>query len=263
MNLLMTQSFEVAFRAVPVVTIGGLPISVLSRAEAAALMIRATHERRRGGRPLFLTSANGEVIAEASTNPAIAALFTAADQILADGQPMVIASRWLCELPLPERVATTDLFHDVARLAERGGESFYFFGATEDENLRAVAAVLAAYPRLNVIGRGHGYLNAAELETRLVEINALAPDILWLGLGVPREQLLVRDHGHKLTRVGVIKTCGGLFNFLSGTNMRAPPILQQMGLEWLWRLCLEPRRLARRYLATNPRALFLLLTRSS
>jgi N-acetylglucosaminyldiphosphoundecaprenol N-acetyl-beta-D-mannosaminyltransferase len=255
-------SLDEAFAAVPVVTVGGLPVSAIGRAGAAELMIRAAGERPRGQRPLFLTSANGEVIALASLDAEIAALFRGADQIVADGQPMVIASHLLCRTPLPERVATTDLFHDVARLAEAAGHSFYLLGATESENAKAVAVVRASYPRLRIAGHCHGYLRGAELQAKLDEINWLAPDILWLALGVPHEQRFVRDYADRLHNVAVIKTSGGLFNFLSGTNTRAPRWMQAVGTEWLWRTMLEPHRLLPRYVGTNPRALFLILTRS-
>ena len=214
-------------------------------------------------RPLFFTSANGEVIARAARDPALAALFEDADQILADGQPLVLASRWLCRHALPERVATTDLFHDVARHAEETGTTFYLFGATEEENARAAAAVRAAYPKLAIVGRTHGYLAGAELLAKLDEIDALAPDVLWLGLGVPREQEFVRAFGDRLRHVGVIKTSGGLFNHLSGKNPRAPAWMQKAGFEWLWRALVEPRRLFWRYLTTNPQAIYSILRHSS
>jgi exopolysaccharide biosynthesis WecB/TagA/CpsF family protein len=239
------------------VTMGGFRVAALDRQAAAGAMIEAASARR--GRPLYFTSINGEVIARANMDPAIAALFTAADQILADGQPLVLASRWLCRTPLPERVATTDLFHDVARLAEKSGATFYLFGADEVENRKAVTAVRTAYPRLKIVGYSHGYLNGAALEAKLVEINRLAPDILWLGLGVPLEQKFVRDFADRLPDVGLIKTSGGLFNFLSGKNRRAPHWMQRAGFEWLWRALLEPRRLFWRYLTTNPRALYAIL----
>jgi exopolysaccharide biosynthesis WecB/TagA/CpsF family protein len=250
------------FAGVPTVTIGGLPIAVIDRAEAATLMLAAARKRPRGMSPLYFTSANGEVIARVNSDPVLASLFLAADQIVADGQPMVLASRFLCREALPERVATTDLFHDVARLAEKTGQSFYFYGAKPAENARAVAAVRAAYPRLDIAGHSHGYLKGIELHAKLAEIDALAPDILWLGMGVPNEQLFVRDNAARLSNVGVIKTSGGLFNFLSGTNRRAPAWMQRFGLEWAFRLSLEPKRLAWRYLSTNPKAMFLMLTRS-
>ncbi|MBN9306537.1 MAG: glycosyltransferase [Devosia sp. 67-54] len=248
-------------RDAPTIVLGGLPITVIDRRAEAELMVRLAARRRPQG-PLFFTSANGEVIARTAFDPAQAALFALADQIVADGQPLVIASRLLCREPLPERVATTDLFHDVARLAETTGTSFYLFGATEAENARAVAAARAAYPRLDIAGATHGYLDGAALEAKLAEIDALAPDILWLGLGVPREQIFFREHGHRLRHVGMIKTAGGLFDHMAGKVRRAPLLWQRLGFEWLWRLLMEPRRLFVRYLTTNPKALYAMLRNS-
>jgi exopolysaccharide biosynthesis WecB/TagA/CpsF family protein len=81
-------------------------------------------------------------------------------------------------------------------------------------------------------------------------------------MGVPREQRFIVRHRHRLTSIGVIKTSGGLFDFLSGSRQRAPVWMQDAGLEWFWRACLEPKRLGWRYLKTNPLALYLLLTKS-
>lgn len=246
----------------PVVTLGGLPITVVSRAEEAELMVRLAARRRDTG-PLFFTSANGEVIARTSMDPDLAALFREADQIVADGQPLVTLSRFVCRMRLPERVATTDLFHDVATRAQQHGTTFYFFGASPEHNAAAVAAARRAYPRLAIVGASHGYLSGDALTAKLAEINALRPDILWLGLGVPREQHFFRDHRHELTNVGLVKTSGGLFDHMSGKVARAPKLLQRLGFEWLWRTLMEPRRLFWRYLCTNPRALYVILTRSN
>jgi N-acetylglucosaminyldiphosphoundecaprenol N-acetyl-beta-D-mannosaminyltransferase len=239
-------------------TIGGLEIAVLDRTEAAQSLLQAAYDHQRGSRPLHFTSANGEVIARIGWDAKLASLFEEADQIVADGQPLVIASRFLCKTPLPERVATTDLFHDVAEMAERTGQSFYFLGATPVEVARAVRKVRRAYPRLNIIGHSHGYLRGEALYAKLEQINTLAPDVIWLALGVPNEQRFVRAYGDRLPNVGVIKTAGGLFNFLSGKNKRAPYWMQRFGLEWAYRLWLEPGRLAWRYLTTNPKAMFLI-----
>lgn len=253
-----------AFHALgaPVVTLGGLPVAVVSRAQAADRMIHWAKTRTRGRRPLFLTSANGEVVARCARDGRLRDLFEASDEIVADGQPLVMASRHRCAMSLPERVATTDLFHDVAVRAEASGVSFYFLGATAEENERAVSAVRARYPALRIAGATHGYHRGDALTDKLDEINRLAPDILWLAMGVPHEQMFVRDHADRLNQVGMIKTSGGLFNFLSGTNSRAPSWMQRAGLEWAYRIALEPRRLFWRYAVTNPLALYLLATRS-
>lgn len=242
----------------PSIQLGGLPITVLDRQSAAFLMISATRKRRPDNRPYYFTSANGEVIARVHADARIASLFEGADQIFADGQALVFASRWLCRIKLPERVATTDLFHDVARLAEFLGVTFYLLGSTEAESDKAVAAIQARYPNLRIIGHCHGYLAGDALEEKLAEIDALAPDILWLGLGVPREQIFVRDFAARLSHVGVLKTSGGLFDHLAGKTQRAPLWAQKAGFEWLWRVLMEPRRLFWRYLTTNPRALYVI-----
>ncbi|GHA12165.1 UDP-N-acetyl-D-mannosamine transferase [Devosia pacifica] len=244
-----------------VITLGGMLIRVIDRAAEARLMINLASKRTRGT-PAFFTSANGEVIARVNADKELARLFAEADQVVADGQPLVIASRYLCHTPLPERTATTDLFHDVAKLAEETGTTFYMFGAEPEQNARAVAAARTQYPRLRIVGASHGYLSEEALEDKLAEINALAPDILWLGLGVPREQYFFRDHGAKLPNVGLIKTAGGLFDHMAGKVRRAPAWAQRAGFEWLWRLLMEPKRLFWRYLKTNPVAIWLLLTRS-
>ena len=245
---------------IPQALIGGMSIAALDREAAATLMIAAA--RHRGKRPLYFTSANGEVLARAHSNAAIATLFRSADQILADGQPLVFASRWLCREKLPERVATTDLFHDVARRAERERVTCYLFGASEAANGKAVAAVRKRYPALRIVGHSPGYLTGAALERKLEEINALGPDILWLGLGVPREQVFVRDFATRLDRVGLIKTSGGLFDHLAEKAPRAPVWIQRAGFEWLWRTAMEPRRLLWRYLTTHPHALYVILRHS-
>ena len=166
-------------------------------------------------------------------------------------------------VPLPERVATTDLFHVVARKAEAAGLTFYMFGADEAENAAAVANVQKMYPDLQIVGRSHGYLRGDALRAKVDEINRLTPDYLWVALGVPYEQAFVEDFTPHLSNVGVIKTSGGLFNFLSGSRARAPQWMQTVGLEWAWRIWLEPRRLFWRYLTTKPRALYLLFNKNS
>lgn len=242
----------------PSVLIGGLPITVVNRRNAASFMIDVAR-RRRDSRPYYFTSANGEVVARVHADANIAKLFKEADQILADGQPLVMASRLLCRVQLPERVATTDLFHDVAELAEKKGVSFYLLGASETANHQAVAAVQTRYPGLRIVGHCHGYLAGEALEQKLDEINALAPDILWIGLGVPREQIFVHDFAARLANVGVIKTSGGLFDHLADKTKRAPMWIQRAGFEWFWRMLMEPRRLFWRYLTTNPYAIYAIL----
>jgi N-acetylglucosaminyldiphosphoundecaprenol N-acetyl-beta-D-mannosaminyltransferase len=251
-----------ATAGVPRITLGGLRLAVLDLEQTANFMVDMVFPQRRLSRPLYLTSANGEVLARCSTEPMTDRLFRSADLINADGQPLVTVSRFKSSTPLPERVATTDLFHVVARKAQAAGLTFYMLGADQDENEAAVANVRKLYPDLKIIGNFHGYLRGDALRAKVDEINALAPDYLWVALGVPYEQAFVEEYTSRLSNVGVIKTSGGLFNFLSGSKPRAPKWMQMAGLEWAWRIWLEPRRLFWRYLTTNPRALYLLFNKS-
>ena len=251
-----------ATASIPRISLGGLRLAVLDIEQTADFMIDMVFPERQVARPLYLTSANGEVLARCSAEPMTERLFRAADLINADGQPLVTVSRLKSKTPLPERVATTDLFDVLARKAEAAQLTYYMFGADETENAAAVANVQKMYPRLRIVGRSHGYLRGDALRDKVDEINALAPDYLWLALGVPYEQAFVEEFTPRLGNVGVIKTSGGLFNYLSGSRARAPLWMQAIGLEWAWRLWLEPRRLFWRYLTTNPRALFLLFNNS-
>jgi N-acetylglucosaminyldiphosphoundecaprenol N-acetyl-beta-D-mannosaminyltransferase len=247
------------------VRLGDLPVVVVDQATSAKLMVDEALRRRGYWRyPAFLTSTNGEVTHACAFDRDLRKLFLQADAIHADGMPHVFASRLKCKVALPERVATTDLFYAVNQEAERRGATVFMLGASESINEAATRAVRERFPALKLVGRRNGYFaNLDEEQAVCDEIAALGPDILWVSMGVPREQSFVVRNRKRLTSVGVIKTSGGLFDFVSGAKPRAPEWMQKVGLEWLFRAGLEPRRLGWRYLKTNPSALYLLLTRSN
>jgi N-acetylglucosaminyldiphosphoundecaprenol N-acetyl-beta-D-mannosaminyltransferase len=242
--------------------VGGAQVARLDLEQTARLIINLARGADTRPRPYYLTSVNGEVLARRRLDAVFARLIDDADLISADGEPLVVASRILAKNGLPERVATTDLYPVVAAMAEGAGLSFYLLGATEEVNSAAYGATRRMFPRLNIRGRSQGFLKGEALDAKLAEINALAPDILWLALGVPLEQEFVARYAVRLPNVKIIKTSGGLFDFIAGAKSRAPRWLQKAGFEWAFRLFLEPRRLAIRYLTTNPIALMMLLTQT-
>jgi len=243
--------------------IGKILVESLSLEQTARAFVAysLSGERRAAKRPLYSTSVNGQVISLCESDPEIAALFRQADSINADGQPMVTLSRFLARTPLPERVATTDLFPAVAALAAKAGLTFYMLGAAERVNAKAVEQVRKAYPGLKIVGRRNGYFGRDEEAEICDEIAALQPDILWISLGAPLEQAFVQRNLGRLAGVGIIKTAGGLLDFLSGEKARAPTWMQRFGFEWLFRTVLEPKRLLKRYVTTNPHALYVMLTK--
>jgi N-acetylglucosaminyldiphosphoundecaprenol N-acetyl-beta-D-mannosaminyltransferase len=247
----------------PIEMIGGLPIAIIDRKDSARFMADIAVLRRQSDKPaLVFTSANGQVLSLCADDPETRKLYVESDLVHADGMPIVLASRLLCGNPLPERVATTDLFHDVAKIAQERGTTFYLLGGTNPVIEHAVRRARMLYPRLEIVGYRDGYFSR-EQEAEVVEaIDAARPDILWVGLGAPAEQRFAMHNRERLRNVGVIKTSGGLFDFLSGKNRRAPKWMQDLGLEWAYRTWLEPKRLAGRYIVTNPHALFLLATQT-
>src|SRR3954469_5696644 len=216
------------------VRIGDLPVVVANRSETARVMVDQSLKRRGLWRyPAYLTSTNGEVTYRCAVDENERSLFLQADAIHADGMPHVFISRLRCGIALPERVATSDLFDEVAREAQARGATMFMLGATELSNATAAQRVKNRFPDLKLVGHRSGFFRNDDEEIRVCgQIAELAPDILWVSMGVPREQRFIVRHRHRLTSVGVIKTSGGLFDFLAGFKPRAPAWMQHAGLEW-------------------------------
>jgi len=179
------------------------------------------------------------------------------DLVTADGQSVVWASRLLGD-PLPERVAGIDLMARLVEAAEEHGYRVFFLGATPGVLARAVAELRARHPRLHVAGARDGYFRPDEESAVREEIRAAAPDILFVAMGSPRKEHWVAAAPD--LAVGFAVGVGGSLDVIAGHVRRAPRLVQRLGLEWLFRLAQEPRRLVRRYVTTNTRFL-LLLTR--
>ena len=248
------------------VIIGGIRIGTQSRAEWTCLIASECLRRRENREctlPAFFTSANGNVLSQHASSLGFRKIIDEADGIDADGMSLVFASRLVGEKRIRERCSTTDFFHDMAAAAIKVDLSFYLLGGTTEINQRATRELAQMYPGLKIVGNRCGYFSVEEEKSLVEEINDAAPDILWVGLGVPKEHEFVARNRRQLTHVGAIKTCGGLFDFLSGERRRAPRMMRDIGFEWLFRLIQEPGRLWHRYLFTNIHALYLIVFRSA
>jgi exopolysaccharide biosynthesis WecB/TagA/CpsF family protein len=243
--------------------VGGLKTACVSRSQLAALMVGDCFAARSNPRrlPKLVFASNGHVVSMAASDAEFRRLNEFADIIHADGQPVVFASR-LTGAAIPERSATTDFFHDAAIAALANGLTFYMLGSTEEVNEACAARMKELYPGLKIVGRRNGYFSRDEEAAICEEINASKADVVWVGLGAPLEHSFCVRNKHRL-KTGWIVTAGGCFNYVTGGYARAPQWMQSSGLEWLHRLCHDPRRLFWRYAVTNPHAVWLLLTRSS
>jgi exopolysaccharide biosynthesis WecB/TagA/CpsF family protein len=244
------------------VTVGGIATACVSRQQLGGLMVGDCLAARGGHRaPRLVFASNGHAIAMAAMDDGFREAFGQADLIHADGEPVVVASRLLTSTPVPERSATTDFLFDAAAAAQEFGLKFYLLGSTEEVNTRAAEKLAKDYPGVTIVGRRNGYFRAEDEAAVCEEINASGADVLWVGLGVPKEYGFCTRNKARLS-VGWIVTCGGCFNFAAGDYVRAPEWMQKNGLEWLHRLLREPRRLFWRYLVTNPVAIAMLLFRT-
>lgn len=166
----------------------------------------------------------------------------------ADGQSIVWGARLLGG-NLPSRLATTDIATPILKAAARNDIPVYFFGAAEGIAEAAAEKLRAKIPGLQ-LRTHHGYVAEDEIPVVLEDIASFETGILFVGLGDPAQERWVEEHIAALPPA--VLTCGGLFDWLSGTNRRAPAWMIRGGLEWFWRLLIEPKRLARRYLVGNP-----------
>jgi len=169
--------------------------------------------------------------------------------VTADGQPVVWASRLLGD-PLPSRVTGIDLMNGLLALAAVKGYRLYILGARPDVLELAVTRIHAQYPGLSLVGYRDGYYVQEEEDAVAAAIAAAEPDILFVAMSSPRKEYFLAEHGRTLG-IPLVMGVGGAIDVLAGVTRRAPVVMQQTGLEWLFRLAQEPRRLGPRYLSTN------------
>ncbi len=243
------------------VTVGGVPTARVSRIDLVDLLLSEQIVSPENSAKL-LFDINGHGLAMALFDEKYKRDLLAADVIHADGQPLVIASRMLTRSPLPERSATTDLFHDVADVAQRTGKKFFLLGGTREVVDACARRMRELYPALDIVGVRDGYFSAHDEQSVCDEINESGADIVWVGLGKPKEQdFCVKNRGNLPGKWLV--TCGGCFNYVTGHYPRAPNWMQQTGTEWVHRMVTQPKKLLWRYISTTPVALYLLFARTS
>lgn len=226
------------------VSVLGVPLDPVTTDEALARIAAMVASRR----PHYVVTPNVDFLVQARRDSELHRILCEADLVLCDGQPIVWASRWLGN-PLPERVAGADLAPRLMAQAARLGHRVFLLGATEDANARAAARLVAQHPGLAVAGhysppfRPLAEMDNADIAAR---IRAAQPDILLVGFGCPKQEKWIVQN-YRTLGVPVCLGLGATIDFLAGRVSRAPTWMRRTGLEWTYRLMLEPRRLFRRY----------------
>jgi N-acetylglucosaminyldiphosphoundecaprenol N-acetyl-beta-D-mannosaminyltransferase len=173
---------------------------------------------------------------------------------LVDGAPLVVLAR-LVGTPVPGRVAGVDLTQRVLDAAASGGQSVYFLGGEPNTLDAAVRRIRAARPTLEIAGWAAPMIDleveSAEEGAVLSDLRTTRPDVLFLFLGTPKQERWFWRRVDQLPDMVVALAVGGTVDVLAGVRRRAPRIVQRLGLEWVWRLVEDPRRLAHRYLVRD------------
>jgi N-acetylglucosaminyldiphosphoundecaprenol N-acetyl-beta-D-mannosaminyltransferase len=169
----------------------------------------------------------------------------------ADGQSVVWASRLLGD-PLPERVAGIDLMQALIAMAEREDYGIYILGARREVLETAVQRLREMHPLLRIRGYRDGYFSDAQSPEVAAAIRDSQAQILFVAMSSPRKEHWLGEYGARL-HVPLVMGVGGSIDIVAGITRRAPQVWQQLGIEWLYRLLQEPRRMLRRYLVTNVR----------
>jgi N-acetylglucosaminyldiphosphoundecaprenol N-acetyl-beta-D-mannosaminyltransferase len=197
------------------------------------------------------TAVNAAKLVAMRQDPQLESIVAGCEIVSADGQSVVWASRILRD-PLPGRVAGIDLMQELLALAERRGYRIFVLGARDDVLTRALERVRERHPGLSLAGARDGYFSDEDAAAVAAEVAAHRPDIVFVAMPSPRKEYWLGQYGRNLGAPFVMGV-GGSVDVLAGEVRRAPALLQRLGLEWLFRLVQEPRRLFGRYLSTNTR----------
>lgn len=239
----------------------GLPLDPITEPEVVDRVMTALLAGSGG----WIATPNVDHLRRAFSDPRLAATICTADISVADGAPVVWASR-LAGQPVPGRVTGADLLWSLSAAAAGAGRSVYLLGGEPGVPERAAQALQAAYPELKVTGTCSpqpGFEHDPEQMAALrEELMAKAPDLVFVGLGFPKQELVICGFREELPAAWWLG-CGAALPFAAGDLQRAPAWMRPLGMEWLFRLLHEPRRLFRRYVLEDAPFALRLLTRAA
>ncbi len=219
-------------------TMFGLKIDNVNRKEALKYVERFFEEDRFH----YIVTLNPEGVVIAQDNKLFNSVINEADLVVADGSWLVRAVRFLGGI-IGERVAGIDLLLDMLNLCKEKGYSVYLLGAKEDIVISAKKRLEDTFPGIRILGFHNGYFNTEEEVMILEEIKSLKPDLLVVGLGMPKQEIWINRHKDLPVKLAI--GVGGSFDVISGDIPRAPYWMQVIGLEWFYRILKDPKRIKR------------------
>ena len=236
----------------------GLRLDLLSLEDTMARIVEACEGRRK---PIQIATVNLNFLTLARKSPRLREVINRAGLVTVDGRIILWLTRLLGK-PAPEQITGHDLFRDCVALAARRNYRIFLLGAGPGVAADVAERLQRDFPGLQVMGTDHGRFDAdgrAERPEELVaQIRAFAPQLLFVSLGCPKQELWIAANLDKLD-VPMAVGVGCVLDVVSGQMGRAPRWMQVAGLESLYQLLTEPKRYARRYLRDDPPTLYLVL----
>jgi len=181
-----------------------------------------------------------------------------ADIINADGKAIVWAANLLGH-KLPERVSGIDLMEELVKRSFEKGYKCFFLGATQDVVNRLVEIYKEQYSDDIIAGYRNGYFEKNEEEQIAKEISDSGANMLFVAITSPKKEIFLNTYKNQLTNVNFVMGVGGSFDVIAGKVKRAPLWMQNLGLEWLYRVMQEPKRMWKRYLVGNTKFIWLII----
>lgn len=232
----------------PKASLFGVAVSVTDYEQACAMIIDAGKARR----PFAATALAVHGLMEAVADPQLRMQVNSLDLVTPDGQPVRWALNRLCGARLQDRVYGPDLTDWVCAAAAREGIGVYLFGSTPETCEKMAAELERRYPGITIAGiQPDRFRDATPIEDQadVERMNASGAGIVLVGRGCPRQERWVAQHRGSID--GALLAVGAAFDYFAGNLRRPPRWMARTGLEWLYRLIQEPRRLFKRYLTTN------------
>jgi N-acetylglucosaminyldiphosphoundecaprenol N-acetyl-beta-D-mannosaminyltransferase len=231
----------------------GLPIAMTDYDQAMDVMDGLIARRERG----YVCATAVHAVMVAQDDPELRAALRGSTMTVPDGMPLVWAARLLGE-QLDDRVYGPELMLRYCERSRDRGHRVFLYGGRDQGSLAQLALNLRLrYPGIKIVGGYSPPFRSLTTEDDVAiadQINAARPDVVWVGIGVPKQEKWMARMRERLD-APVLAAVGAAFDFHAGRVSMAPPWMQERGLEWTYRIAQEPRRLLPRYLIHNPRFL--------
>jgi len=218
----------------------GIPVDAITMSAAVAYVDGLIRGAAKGN---YILAVNPEKVNVLQKDSFLKGMFESAALLLPDGIGVVLAVRLLFREKI-ERVPGADLMQNLCKAASEKGYRVFVYGAAEDVNKKAVEKLTEKCPGIKIVGRCNGYIRDEDMEGLINQINNSGTDILFIGLGSPKQEKWIQQYLPRLN-VKVCQGIGGTLDTIAGNVKRAPVFFQRMGLEWFYRLVSEPRRIRR------------------